>query len=76
MNELLNLYMSNLKFEYKENQNNIVYEEYSFNIPIPKNIEFKDVYATSLNLSWEIENINNLKINYKVEMRKKMRDLF
>ena len=71
MNELLNLYMSNLKFEYKENQNNIVYEEYSFNIPIPKNIEFKDVYATSLNLSWEIENINNLKINYKVEMRKK-----
>ena len=71
MNELLNLSMSNLKFEYKENQNNIIYEEYCFNISPPKNLEFKDVYATNLNLSWESENINNEKISYKVEMRKK-----
>jgi len=65
--------MNNLKFEYKENQNNIIYEEYYFNIPIPipKNIKFKDVYANSLDLSWEIENMNNIKISYKVEMRKK-----
>jgi len=73
MNELLNISMNNLKFEYKENQNNIIYEEYYFNIPIPipKNIKFKDVYANSLDLSWEIENMNNIKISYKVEMRKK-----
>ena len=77
INEFFNLSLNNLKFEYKENQNNIIYEEYCFNtpIPIPKNIEFKDIYATSLNLSWEYEGMNNVKtINYKVEMRKKDED--
>ena len=71
MNDFLNLSMKNLKFEYKENKNNIIYEEYYFTIPIPKNLEFKDVYATSLSLSWESEDLNNEKISYKVEMRKK-----
>ena len=78
MNEFLNLSMNNLKFEYKENKNNIIYEEYFFNISIsiPKNLEFKDVYATSLSLSWESEDLNNEKISYKVEMRKKTKNLF
>ena len=70
MTELLHLSMSNLKFKYEENENNIIYEEYFFNFPIPKNIEFKDVFATNLKLSWEIEGMKNIKISYKVEMRK------
>ena len=68
--------MKNINFSYEENKNNIKYNEYYFNgIFVPKNIEFKDISNTSLNLSWNIDNINIInieknKIKYIVEMRK------
>ena len=73
MKLLLEVKMKNLKFYYKEEQNQIEYKECYFNgFPIPKNIEFKDVTYCSLNISWEIDNfdkeIKNMK--YVVEMRK------
>jgi len=73
---LLKIHMKNLKLSFKEEENNIIYEEYYFNgINIPKNLEFKNITYNSLNLSWEIDHINNININkdkikYKVEMRK------
>ena len=75
MERMLKELIINLKFEYDEKKNNIKYEEYYFSgIPIPKNIEFKDVTYLSLNLSWNIDiNINiidNNKIKYKVEKKK------
>ena len=64
--------MKSLKFEYEENENGVKYEEYYFNsIPIPKNIESKDISYSNINISWEIDNINYQdKLKYKVEMRK------
>ena len=68
--------MKNIKFKYEDEKRNIKYEENFFNgIPIPKNIEFKDVTSSSLNISWTIDNINNINIDnntikYQVEIRK------
>ena len=68
--------MKNIKFYYKEEESNIKYEEYYFNgISIPKNIEFKEISSNNMNISWKIENINNInidnnKIKYRVEKRK------
>ena len=82
MNKLLQTSMKSLKFSYKEEQNNINYEEYYFNgIPYPINIEFKDITYNSLNISWKTDNINNInnnnnnnKIKYQIEMRKDKQD--
>jgi len=62
--------MKNIKIKYEEDKIN--YEEYYFNgIPKPKNIEFKDITTSSLNLSWNIDNINNNEeIKYRIEVRK------
>ena len=64
--------MKNIKIKYEEDKNKINYEEYYFNGPIPKNIEFKDITTSSLNISWNIDNINinNEEIKYRIEMRK------
>ena len=68
--------MINIKFNYEKEKNNIQYEEYYFNgIPIPKNIELKDISNSSLNITWKIDNINIIdvdinKMKYIVEMRK------
>jgi len=76
MNKLLKTPINSLKFNYIEEQNNINYEEYSFNgIPCPKNIEIKDISYNSFIISWKIDNLNNLNIDknkviYKLEMRK------
>ncbi len=76
MKKLFNELMVNIKFNYEEEKNNIKYEKYLFNgIPIPKNIEFKDITPSGLNISWNIDNLNNInidnnKIKYKIEMRK------
>jgi len=72
VNKLFNTLMKNIKFKYDNNY--IKYEEYYFNgIYIPKNIEFKDISSSSINIYWnDINNINidKNKIKYKVEMRK------
>ena len=72
MKALSNQLMKSLKFNYEEN--NIKYIEFYFNgIPIPKNIEIKDIKYTSANIYWEIDNFNymdNNKIKYRIEIRK------
>ena len=76
MNTLFQQLMRNIKFSFQEEQSNIKYEEYYFNgIPIPKNISFKNVSCNSLNIIWELDNLNiinvdNNQIKFKVEMRK------
>ena len=68
--------MKSLKFNYIEEESNIIYTFYYFNgIAIPQDIEFKDLSDHSVNLSWKIDNINNInidnnKIKYKIEMKK------
>ena len=72
MKALSNQLMKSLKFNYEEN--NIKYNDFYFNgIPIPKNIEIKDIKYTSANIYWEIDNFNyldNNKIKYRIEIRK------
>ena len=76
MKNLFSQLMRNIKFNYEEEKNNIKYEEYYFNgIYIPKNIEIKDIFGTSFNLNWNIDdiniiNINKNKIKYIVEIKK------
>ena len=66
--------MQNIKFFYKKNKSQINFEEYFFNgIPIPENIQIKDVNYTSCNVSWDIKKINGIdydKIKYKIEIKK------
>ena len=74
MKALLTEIMKSIKFTYQEEDNNIKYEEFCFNgIQIPKNIEIKDIKYNSINISWDIDtinNINNNNIDYIIEMRK------
>ena len=69
--KLFSEFMKNIKIKYEEDKIN--YEEYYFNgIPIPKNIQFKDITSSSLNICWNFDNnfIINEKIKYRIEMRK------
>ena len=76
MNLLFQTSMKNLKITFEEDKSNIKYEEYIFNgIPIPKNIEFKDIDINSFKIFWKIEEkfdklIDKNNIKFKVEMRK------
>ena len=74
INKLLREHMKSIKFSYKEEEADIKYEEYFLNGSfIPKDIEFNNIDFNSLNLSWKIDNINNIdknKIKFKVEKRK------
>ena len=76
MKTLLTELMKSIKFAYQEEENIIKYEEFCFNgIQTPKNIEVKDIKYNSLNISWDIDTINNININYNnidyiIEMRK------
>jgi len=76
LSEYLNALMKSIKFYYDENEKSIKYEEYYFNgIYILKNIEFKNISSSSINIYWKIDDINNTNIDkneikYKVEMRK------
>ena len=76
MRELLQGPMKNLKISYIEDESKVKYEEYYFNgIPSPKNIEFKEIAATSFKVFWKLDdidllNIDKKEIKYKVEIRK------
>ena len=76
MRQLFQELMKNIKISYIEEESLIKYEEYYFNgIPIPQNIEFKDIEYFSFKVFWNIEiikqlNIDNKKIKYKIEIRK------
>ena len=68
--------MKNMKVNYIENESIIKYEEYYFNgLPIPENVEFKDIGINNFKVSWKINNINLMNIDikeikYKIEIRK------
>ena len=74
--------IKSIKFNYEEKKGEINYEEVYINgIVIPKNIEFKNITQTSLNIYWNIDDINSInfdknKIKYQVEMRKKNENNF
>ena len=76
MEKLLSQIMKNVKFFCEEEKNIIKYEEYCFNgIPIPKDIEIKNLSKSSFNLYWKVDifimkNINNEQIKFKVEIKK------
>ena len=58
--------MKNLKISFVENENTIKYEEYYFNgIPIPKDIEFKDIETNSFKVLWKIDDFNILNVDKK-----------
>ena len=68
--------IKNLKISYIEEESSIKYEEYYFNgIPIPENIEFKDISSNSFNINWKLKEINIInmdkkEIKYRIEIRK------
>ena len=66
--------MKNIKISFIEEESKIKYEEYYFNgIPIPKNIEIKDIYTNSFKVFWKLEDLLNIdknKIKYNIEIRK------
>ena len=82
MNHLQKELIKSIKFNYEEKNSKINYEEIYINgMLIPKNIEFKDINSTSLNISWIVDDINLINIDknqikYKVEMRKKNENIF
>ena len=76
MNKIFQQLMKNMKISFIENESIIKYEEYYFNgIPIPNNINIKDIGTNSFTICWDIDNINILNINkkdikYRIELRK------
>ena len=76
MKELSLKNMRSMKFYFKEEENNIIYEEFYFNETlIPTNIEITQITSNSLNISWNLKNDNNNKqITFQVEMRKETQE--
>lgn len=76
MTKLFQELMKNMEITYDEEKKNFKYEEYYFiGIYTPKNIEFKDITFSSVNITWKIDDINILnldknKLKYIVEMKK------
>ena len=76
MRTFLQELMKNLKISFIEEESLIKYDEYYFNgIPIPKNIEFKEIGTNSFKVLWKIDDINILnmdkkEIKYRLEIRK------
>ena len=76
MRTLFQKLMKNLNISFIENESKIKYDDYYFNgIPIPKNIEFKDIGVNSFKVLWKIDDINILnvdkkEINYRIEIKK------
>jgi len=76
MIKLSTRFMKNIKFSYEKNKNEIIFEEYYFNgLPIPENIEIKDITDYSFNISWDTKKLNGInfnydKLKYKIEIKK------
>ena len=76
MKSLFQQLIKNLKISFIEEESSIKYEEYYFNgIPIPKDIEFKEIGSNGFKILWKIDEINILNINkkeikYRLEIRK------
>jgi len=77
MKKLMQNFMKSIKFSFQEENSSIKYDEFFFNgIQIPNNIKYKfiDISNLSLNISWKIDDLNNINIDknqiqFKVEMR-------
>ena len=67
--------MKNIKFNLETNKSNIKFEKYFFSgIPIPKNVEIKDINHSGFNVAWSIDklniiDINNNEIEYVLELK-------
>ena len=74
MKNCLNKIIKSIKFSYEEEKSVINYEEYYLSgIPLIKDIETKNLSYSSIDLSWNIDDIKNFdkdKIKYKVEIKK------
>ena len=76
LNNISNSLMKNLKINYIEDESTIKYEEYYFNgIPIPTEINFKEIEFNNFKVFWKIEdnkliNIDKNQIKYNIEIRK------
>ena len=76
MKSLFQQLIKNLKISFIEEKSSIKYEEYYFNgIPIPKDIEFKEIGSNGFKILWKIDEINILnvdkkEIKYRLEIRK------
>ena len=76
MRTLIQESMKNLKISFIEEESTIKYESYYFNgIPIPEEIEFKDVDTNSFKVCWKLDdayilNCYKEEIKYRMEMRK------
>ena len=76
MRKLFQELMKNLKISFIDKEGTIKYEEYYFNgIPIPKDIEFKEIGTNNFKVLWNIVKINLINIDkkeikYKLEIRK------
>ena len=76
MGQLFQQLMKNLKISFIEKESTIKYEEYYFNgLPVPNNIEFKDIGSSSFKTFWKMDdknilNIDKKEIKYRIEIRK------
>ena len=73
--------MQSIKPSFNEEKNEINFNEYYFNgVPIPKDIEHKDITFIDFNnieLSWKLNDIKNLdknKFKFKIELKKENED--
>ena len=76
-NSLFQELMQSIKPSFNEEKNEINFNEYYFNgVPIPKDIEHKEITFIDYNnieLGWKIDNLKNLdknKIKYRIELKK------
>ena len=76
MNILYSELMKNIKISFIEDESIIKYEEYYFNgIPIPNEIEFKDIEDSRLKIIWNADyknllNLDKNQIKYILEIKK------
>ena len=76
-NSLFQELMQSIKPSFNEEKNEINFNEYYFNgVPIPKDIQHKDITFIDYNnveLSWKIDDLKNLdknKIKYRIQLKK------
>ena len=75
INILTHELMKNLKISFIEEENQIKYEEYYFNgIPIPQDIDFKEIGTSNFKVFWKIDDnkvlhLDKNQIKYNIEIR-------
>ena len=76
MKQLFQELMKNLKISFIEEESAIKYEEYYFNgVPIPTDVEFKEIGMKSFKVYWKIDHVKALNIDknelkYRIKIRK------